>query len=263
MKTGSSRRPVILVFLGLLVALKLTGGAFQNKKAGKPLQHEVAVTLKLVQVHVQGADGKPVLDLEKPDFLLWDNGRPQTITDFEKHALAPAGRPPKPDARPAPRQTAALMTRKFFFLFDYMTSELEGVAKSKKVALHFLESHLQPDDEVAVLSYSEMNSLTLHEYLTTDHAKVRRAMASMTDIPGVVSPGIPLERLGPIIGGMELMDAQMLQGPAGSSGMIRMRGIVATLKDLAKAFRTVPGPKNIVFFSRGFGGGAFSAGSSH
>ena len=68
-----------------------------------PLQHEVSVTLKLIQVFVTGPDGKPALDLAKSDFILTDNGKPQTITDFESHALAaPAAERAVAVALPAP-----------------------------------------------------------------------------------------------------------------------------------------------------------------
>ena len=58
-----------------------------------PIQHEVAVTLKLVQVYVTDKEGSPVPDLLAADFDLSDNGKSMTITDFEKHALFTPGKP--------------------------------------------------------------------------------------------------------------------------------------------------------------------------
>jgi hypothetical protein len=50
-------------------------------------QHEVKVTLKLVQVYVTDNKGNPVKDLEKEDFIVYDNGLRQKITEFERHLL--------------------------------------------------------------------------------------------------------------------------------------------------------------------------------
>ena len=72
------------------------------KAPGAPLQHEVTVTLKLIQVFVTDANGKPALDLERSDFVITDNGKPQTITDFEKHVLALPAPGPQPRQRQSP-----------------------------------------------------------------------------------------------------------------------------------------------------------------
>jgi hypothetical protein len=50
-------------------------------------QHEVKVTLKLVQVYVTDNKGNPVKDLAKEDFIVYDNGLRQKITEFERHLL--------------------------------------------------------------------------------------------------------------------------------------------------------------------------------
>jgi len=52
-----------------------SSSAFQEvAQLQKPLQHEVSVTLKLIQVYVTDKKGKPVQDLEKADFIVYDNG---------------------------------------------------------------------------------------------------------------------------------------------------------------------------------------------
>ena len=70
-----------------------------------PLKYEVSVTLKLIQVYVTDKSGKPVRDLTKDEFKLTDNGKPVTLSAFEKHDLAAAptvrgrGAGPGADAR--------------------------------------------------------------------------------------------------------------------------------------------------------------------
>ena len=77
---GAHSRSLTVIFV---IFFLVAAGADQA-----PLQHEVTVTLKLIQVFVTGPDGKPARDLARSDFVLTDNGKPQTITDFESHVLA-------------------------------------------------------------------------------------------------------------------------------------------------------------------------------
>jgi hypothetical protein len=73
-------------FLYLVMSsVPLFSGQARRKPAQEPLQHDVTVTLKLVQVFVTDPDGHPARDLDKSDFVLYDNGELQEITGFEKH----------------------------------------------------------------------------------------------------------------------------------------------------------------------------------
>jgi len=148
----------------------------QAQKEQSQLKHEVKVTLKLVQVYVTDKKGNPVLDLTKDDFHVFDGGQKQALTEFERHVLmlsaskkAAAPRVTEIEAPPS----RELMPRKFFLFFDFAFNNAIGIEKSRKAALHFIDTQLQPQDEVGILSYSAMKSLKLHEYLTTDHQKVR------------------------------------------------------------------------------------------
>ena len=55
-----------------------------------PLKHDVAVTMKLIQVYVSDKNGRPVPDLDSSEFEVISNRRPQRIVAFERHVL-PAG----------------------------------------------------------------------------------------------------------------------------------------------------------------------------
>jgi len=82
---------IVLAFiaLGLVASAGIYSSPQDAVRPQKPLQHEVSVTLKLIQVFVTDKTGKPVLDLTKDDFILYDDGRPQKLTEFEKHVLSP------------------------------------------------------------------------------------------------------------------------------------------------------------------------------
>ena len=124
----------------------------------KPLQYEVSVVLKLIQVYVTDKSGKPVRDLTKDEFALTDSGRRVAITEFERHdlAAAPTGvENPAREAKPAlePVGTPAL-NRKFVILFDFAFNTASGIKASMDAVRHFLDTEVQPEDELAFISYS-------------------------------------------------------------------------------------------------------------
>ena len=257
----------ILTFFCILVWVYHGVGLSAQDTQQQPTQliHEVKVTLKLIQVYVTDRKGNPVLDLTKDDFLVYDEGEKQELTEFERHVLTlPSEREAVPSEVAANRAPPSreLMPRKFFLFFDFAFNNAIGIEKARKAALHFIDTQVQPQDEVGVLSYSAMKSLRLHEYLTTDHHKVRE-----------VVKGLRMEQ---IAGRAEDFEAEYWQAVTGvnpldasKSGSVDERRDVEALRhhreesgnqtlrfarkmiDLSKALRYIPGHKNIVFFSSG------------
>ncbi len=223
----------------------------KTEASQESLQYEVTVTLKLVQVYVTDPEGNPALDLEKSDFVLYDNGKLQNITDFEKHFLYIPEEKPIEFKLPPAQDVQSVMNRKFFFLIDYENNDLEGVAKSRNAALEFMETKAQPGDEIALLSYSPIRGLILHEYLTSDHEKVRAAIKKIRAMPGIKGGWDSGAALGHSVMGME---ADIITAPITDTerrgASIRFSN---QIKDLAKALRHIPGQKNVILFSRGYG----------
>lgn len=282
------QKRIISFFLLMCLALLLPGlteppahpPQFTTKAVQEPLQHEVTVTLKLIQVYVVDPKGDPAGDLEKSDFTLIDNGKPQVITGFEKHFLSAPEVKLENAKLPPARDTASLMNRKFLFVLDYESNDLWGIGKSRKAVLQFLDTQIQPDDEIALFSYSRGRGLVLHEYLTSDHQKVRTAIKKVLDIPSqragwdpwadeghsILAPEIS-EPLSPRKGDPGLVTIATTDGSsgqtmivssrAGQGGEPRLRSLADCLNDLSKALRHIPGQKNIILFSRGFEGPVF------
>jgi len=221
----------------------------------KPLQHDVAVTLKLIQVHVTDKDGKPVRDLTSDEFRLFDDGRPATITAFEHHDLAsaPAGAgTPAPAAKLAPEpMEAPTLNRKFIILFDFAFNTARGVVASVEAAQQFLEAQVKPGDELALISYSTIKGLRIHEFFTTDLEKLRRALRAVTakDVAGradeVEHAYWTLVELMP--GSSELANLEMQR----RDSTRQAQEYFDALTRLAKALRLVQGEKNVLFFSSG------------
>jgi VWFA-related protein len=230
----------------------------QEKIQQPTLQYEVSVTLKLVQVFVTDKQGRPVKDLDKADFEIFDNGRPKTITDFERHFLAVPGKKPElkevtelqKTAIPPPARLVKL-NRKFFFIFDVQQNDLQGFARSKQAAFHFIDTQVQPTDEVGILSFQARIGLKMHEYLSTDQKKVRKAIEKMKGVPGTGSGGLPTEPLEEGGEGILAFLAPPHNPEEGYAEMLR-KNYVSVMTELAKTLRYIPGYKNIVFFSAGF-----------
>jgi VWFA-related protein len=228
----------------------------------KPLQHSVAVTVKLVQVYVTDKQGKPVRDLAKEDFTVYDNGRIMSVTEFEKHLLEAAPARPHPRAPeekivatavPAP----TTLTRKFFLFFDFANNNQRGVNKAKEAALHFLDTEVLPGDEVGLMSYSTVKGLSVHEYLSADAKKIREAVDAL-NAKGLSGRADDVEqeywRLT-----TEVRSTDPSNPPDTSLDVLarrmdsksQARAFILKLTALAKAFRYIPGHKNLLLFSTG------------
>lgn len=242
---------LLLAFFLQLSLHELNSGSLQAKGDQEELKYEVVVVLKLVQVYVTDKKGNPVTDLEKSDFTLTDSGKLQTVTDFERHIFKPEKE--IKDTRPdLTRKTSPMLNRKFFFLLDYSKNDAFGVTKSKNAALHFIDTKLQPTDEVGVLSYSRMKGLILHEYLTTDHQKVRNAVKKMR---GTLK-GEEEEDEGTDPGESYLESGALVEASGAAQEERRFEMMVALeftkiIREFAKSLRYIPGYKNIILFSAG------------
>ena len=227
-----------------------------EKMDQETLQHDVSVILKLVQVYVTDKDGNPVTDLEKSDFVLYDEGELKIVTDFERHIfkLENEIRDTKPDFT---QKTSPLLNRKFFILLDYGRNGLYGINKAKNAALHFVDTQIQPTDEVAVLSLLSFRGLILHEYLTTDHKLIREAIKKMRGVPGGYAgmPGAGLDAGESYIQSGALVEPSGVDTEQRRSASVNAQESIKVIRDLAKSLRNIPGNKNIIFFSEGFSGG--------
>jgi len=169
-------KPCALRALLAIVLLNVNATSQDAVRLPKLLQHEVSVTVKLIQVYVTDKAGKPVGGLKKEDFVLTDDGRRQTITDFEEHVLtlAPRASPSETRLDVTPLASAPrLLGRKFFLFFDFAYNDSWGIKKASEMALDFLDNRLFPLDEVAVVTYAGLRRLRVPLYLTRDHTKAR------------------------------------------------------------------------------------------
>ncbi len=221
----------------------------------KPLQYDISVTLKLIQVYVTDKNGQPVRDLTKEDFAVFDEGKPVTLTAFERYDFLQPTSPS--DEQSVARPTPAAETgrnRKFFLFFDFAYNDQRGAVAGLKIARRFLDTDVRPEDEVAVISYSALKGLRVHEFLTRDHAKVRRALAELSakDIAGRAEEIEQLYAMAVQEGFGDLTNAARFNLVSRRQESKNLADdYFRALTSLAKAMRLVEGQKHFLFFSSG------------
>jgi len=255
------KKKTVFFFLFLTLFLRsgfqeLIPGSIQVQIDQEELKHEVAVVLKLVQVYVTDKKGNPVTDLEKSDFILYDEGKLKIVTDFERHIFKLEKEIKDTKSDPI-QKTSPMLNRKFFILLDYGRNDIYGINKSKNAALHFIDTQIQPTDEVAVLSFSALRGLILHEYLTTDFKIIREAIKKMKGVPGTMggAPSLGLSAAESYMQSGALVEPSGATAEEGRFAGVNALESIKIIRDFAKSLRYIPGYKNIIFFSNGFSGG--------
>jgi len=271
MKKGMKIHSILLVFIGVLSVSLLSGQSKKDPPQQRVPRHDAAAIIKLVAVRVLDQDGRPVTDLKKEDFILYDNGEKKVITEFEVHTLSEEGMEVRPSGQAADlAKTVKGMNRRLFILLDIPGTDANGMANAKQAALHFVDTQLRPGDEVGILGFSYMKGFFIQEYLTTDREKIRKAIEKTKELPpsrgsysgGALSDDIRVrERGGSSEGGSsgesggvsEVMSffgytGQPMAYTGGTSDFQR-RDAAPQMFDLAQAFKYIEGNKSLIFFT--------------
>ncbi|MCX6559054.1 MAG: VWA domain-containing protein [Candidatus Aminicenantes bacterium] len=291
-----------LILAGLLPGLRAEAQD-QAVRLPKPIRHDVNVTLKLIQVFVTDRQGRPVPGLTREDFSLSDAGQPVAITEFERHvsslssalpstatpmtstatkptsslssASLPAATPMTttaakagagPPEKPAAGETKPRLPRKFLLFFDFANNNQRGVRMTQEAALHLLDERIAPGDEIGLISFSLTRGLVVHEFLTTDHAKVRRAVVDV-GVKGISGRGDDIEQEY----WRQATEGTIKIVPKGELQEVQSEGVkeqplyhwrrqetksqaehfIEEMTGLARGLRYVPGQKNLILFSSG------------
>ncbi len=267
-----------VALIGILSVSPLSGQSKKDPPKQRVPQHDAAAVIKLVAIRVLDQDGRPVTDLKKEDFILYDNGKKQIITEFEVHTLSEEGMEVRSPGQASDLAEAVKgINRRLFIFLDIQGSGVTGLVNAKKTALHFVDTQLRPGDEVGILGFSYMTGFFIQEYLTTDYKKIRKAIEKTKEIPPsggsfsgseltdnrvqvregdsetgrsaegeTAGGGIPGE------GTSEVKKAFGYGSPAiyvPGTSMFQRRDFVPRMVDLAQAFKYIPGNKSIIFFT--------------
>lgn len=119
---------------------------------------------KLVQVSVVLRDprGHAVGSIQKDDFRLFDDRKPQAITSFSVERLEKSGEkeisrqgvtPDQSGVSAVSRRTAGIMEQDVAYIFDDIHSAMEDFASAKEAAIRHI-AELRPEDRAAIVSAS-------------------------------------------------------------------------------------------------------------
>ncbi|MBN1271956.1 MAG: VWA domain-containing protein, partial [Candidatus Aminicenantes bacterium] len=255
MKTTKKRFLFLALSFAVILQPVLLSGLKESSNNQENPQHIVSVILKLLQVYVVDKEGNPVTGLTGKNFEIFQDGKRMEIEAFEKHVLPVFEK--KATAEQAVGQQEKpifpLLNRKFYILIDYYRNDSAGIEESKEAALHFVKKNLQPGDEAAVLSYSNIGGFNIHCFLTKDQNKVISVLAGLKLLPEEID--------------WEFMQARPMR-PYDDSGMgsvpmytrfdpehhleaAKALDFAEGLRKLMKSMSLIPGNKNIIFFSQG------------
>jgi len=161
----------------LLISIALAAGALtpelipesgaqaQTPASSQPIR--VQVLLVPVDVIVTDNKDRPVTDLKREEFQIFENGVPQEIRHFAVQTLAPAAEaPPATAAQPA-GEFAPQTARTFLIV---MGRGRFTIFKTLESMMQFVRKDLLPQDRVAFLAYNRATDFT------TDHERVARVI---------------------------------------------------------------------------------------
>ncbi len=265
---------IAALFVVILSVSLLFSKSDEDSHGQKVPQHDAAAIIKLVTVRILDQEGRPVTDLQKEDFILYDNGKKKVITEFEVHTLSEEGMKVRPSGEATDlAKSVKEMNRRLLIFLDIQGSDINGMANAKEAALHFMDTQLRPGDEVGILGFSPTRGFLIQEYLTTDHKKIRRAIKKTKDIevkpsPGFVSTaggddsirdrsgrsggtgsGGNSESIGIMSGGINVFGTGGASISVPGSGGGHHRDFVPRMYDLTQALKYIPGNKSLIIFT--------------
>ena len=209
MSALGTRKRQLLLLLALMMAFSCCcsspaqSGA-DNQAPNEPsFQLKVQSNLVIVRVVVRDARGEPVRGLKKEDFKVLDQGKEQSITQFEEQSSNEysSGSTIAAPGHETASSTTAHRERFIALYFDDLNSSDADLMQARDAADHFLATGLQPNDRVAIFSAEKMLSdfssdprqfHTALMQLHARHAVVPRGGASLS---GFISITRPLEIL--------------------------------------------------------------------
>src|SRR5438105_10383247 len=230
------------------------------------MKESVNVNVIEVPVTVVDSSGNPVRGLTAANFEVYDGGKKQTITSFDKIDFG-AGEPANAVSRlnPAAR-------RSFLLLFDLGFSSPKWLVRAQEAARNFVKTAVQPRDLGGVGTIDNDHGFRLQTAFTTDRDLVESVIADpsgfrgndplqianktfVADLTNGDSARTPQQVASgnAAIASAEMAERQQQLTHSNEQYVrARVEKQVDYLGQLAKTLRAVPGRKQVILLSEGF-----------
>src|SRR6266581_2411859 len=222
----------------------------QQSRSGTDDQDVIRITTNLVQVDaVVTKDGKQVTDLKPEDFELFEDGHPQTITNFSYVSNVPGSAPSvNVSAKSAGRDGAVVpivpavahphdARRTIALVVDDLGMSFQSMNDVRRQVLKFINEKLQPNDLVAIIrTGGEVGAL---QQFTTDRRMLYSAIEHLR--------WNPCSRTGLYVFAPAGSESTPTDAPCG--GQRNLLGSLRVLKFVVQGMRDLPGRKSLVLFS--------------
>lgn len=242
----------------LVAAFVCTTVAARQQAADPAPRFRSSARLVQVSVVVRDNRNRPIEDLERSAFRVFEDGREQPVSLFipasrsgaAKSVAAAAATTPGAAPRFTNRITSPSSGGVVAIIFDQLNSSHAQQVRARSHLLTYLRS-LQPTDRVALYLLGQDGLKVLYDF-TTDAEMLVRALDAVE--PGSVRKLAVSEQQIPaaLLEGLSAFASANFTNMNAAVQELRAETTLAALEQLAARLAGVPGRKNIVWLSPGF-----------
>ena len=200
----------------------------------------IRIDVNLVQVDavVTDSHGHPVTDLNASDFEVFQDGKPQVITNFSYKNRARSAPPaPTPNPQPpTPELQPSQVRRTIAIVVDNLGMPFADVVQTRIAIQKFLAGQVEPGDLVAILRTSDgMGAL---EQFTSDPRVLQAAAGNIIYAPTFLPPG-----------DVEALSNDPLARQMQARAELFSVGTLGSIRAVVEAMHEMPGRKSLILFS--------------
>jgi VWFA-related protein len=262
-RTKRSNTPT-LVLLITCVALSLTNAQGQTTSPSSAATPVFRANTRLVQVDVVVTDktGNPITGLNKSDFTVLQDGKPQTVTAFEAHVPWTAGADELRTAAPEPELPPNTYTNRQptgggqtwnIVLYDHVNTPISDQQYAREQLLTVVKS-LPTSSPAALVLLNNQNLEMLQDFTVDRDALLQKTERLHPAQSLLLTSQLQNERA---MGDMAQVDKfGHLRSAYAQTEALRLRArtdtTVVAFKALARALAGYPGRKNVIWLSGSF-----------
>lgn len=268
-------RPSFRVLILLFCLLALSAGVLMHSRAlgqNQPPRSQASVRADtvLVQVPVIVTDqqGHPLEGLNKEEFSVKEDGKPQTIAVFEhlKHAVAPSVGLQVPAGIYTNRVQQAQSARLTIIAIDAVSTAMTERQEARNQLLDFISRNVSVDQPVALIMLGQNKIKVLHDFTTDPRVLVealRNVVSGHSIAASITSDDANVQLApSPLMRGtqntfnqMAAAETETIQTAFQTFIVGQRRTMVQNSLDLfngiARAFAGVPGRKSLIWLTNG------------